>query len=209
MSLVVVVLAAAVWSGTARVDVMSWEGGGEHPYQTDFELRYREEAPTELRNTAGRLVGHHIRLAPERIALKVWHQVRGLLNCIGAGQEEVTEDPGSAIVTPLRHEALAETVGVAIPPSGAYQLVLPRAYGAYACGQGNRNRGNRRVGIGSRLLSPDVEFDDREVRFLDAGGGRMRGTYTYRRSRSADGSVQHLVRKEIRVEWDLRRSIEP
>ncbi len=188
---------------------MNWEGGGEHPYQTDFELRYREGTPTELRGTGGRVVGHRIRLIPERIALKVWHRVRGLLNCVGAGQEEVTEDPGSAIVIPIPHEELAETVGVAVPPSGAYQLVLPRAYAAYACGQGNRNKGDRRVGIGSRLLSPDVEFDDREVRVLDAGGSRMRGAYTYVRSRSADGSVQHLVKKEIHVSWDLRRSIEP
>ncbi len=209
MNLLVVVLAGALWTGTARVDVMNWEGGGEHPYHTDFALRYREEAPTELRGTGGKVVGHRIPLTPERIALKVWHQVRGLLNCIGAGQEEVTEDPGSAIVIPVRGETLVETVGVAIPPSGAYELVLPRAYAAYACGQGNRNKGDRRAGIGSRLLSPDVEFDDREVRFLDAGGTRMRGAYTYHRSRSADGSVQHLVRKEIRVEWDLRRNMEP
>jgi len=36
----------------------------------------------------------------------------------------------------------------------------------------------------------------------------MRGAYTYRRSRSADGSAQHLVQKEIHVTWDLRRSLE-
>jgi hypothetical protein len=95
VNLLVVVLAGALWTGTARVDVMNWEGAGEHPYQTDFALR--------------------IPLTPERIALKVWHQVRGLLNCIGAGQEEVTEDPGSAIVIPVRGETLVETVGVAIP----------------------------------------------------------------------------------------------
>jgi len=208
MGVLVLLLAGAVWTGNARVDVMNWEGGGEHPYQTDFELRYREGTPAELRGTRGRVVGHHIPLIPERIALKVWHQVRGLLNCIGTGQEEVTEGPGAALVIPARTEALAETVGAAVPPSGAYQLVLPRAYAAYACGQGNRNKGDRRVGIGARLLSPDVEFHDREVRFLDAGGTRMRGAYTYRRSRSADGSAQHLVQKEIHVTWDLRRSLE-
>ena len=49
MSLVVLLLAGAVWTGTARVDVMNWEEGGEHPYQTDFELTYREGTRTETR----------------------------------------------------------------------------------------------------------------------------------------------------------------
>src|SRR6266536_2537611 len=196
MTLVAALLAGAVWTGKARVHVMNWEEGGEHPYQTDFEIRYHEGVSTEVQDTGGRVVGHRIALVPERISLKVWHQVRGLLNCDGTGEETSADDPGGAIVVPLRNETLADIVGVAVPPSGAYQLVLPRAYGAYACGRGNRNLGNRRAGIGSMLFSSDVEFDDKEVRFLDAGGTRMRGAYSYRRSRSADGSIQHLVKKE-------------
>jgi hypothetical protein len=31
-------LSVIVWIGTAQVDVMIWEPGGEHPYTTDSEL---------------------------------------------------------------------------------------------------------------------------------------------------------------------------
>lgn len=40
--------AGAIWSGTARVDVMIWEPGGQHPYTTDFDLQYSVLPPSGL-----------------------------------------------------------------------------------------------------------------------------------------------------------------
>jgi len=37
----------------------------------------------------------------------------------------------------------------------------------------------------------------------------MRGSYELRRARRADGTLQHLVKKEIHVKWDLHREGEP
>lgn len=44
---------------------MNWEGGGEHPYRTEFELIYREASPTEIRDARGKLIGHR---SPARIS---------------------------------------------------------------------------------------------------------------------------------------------
>lgn len=77
-------LSVVVWTGAAQVDVMIWEPGGEHPYTTEFELEYGEAGRTPIHDRRGILVGHRVRLTPLRIALKVRHQVRGLLNCTGA-----------------------------------------------------------------------------------------------------------------------------
>jgi len=202
MSLLV---SGAIWIGTAQVYVMNWEGGGEHPYRTDFELIYHEASPTEVRDARGTLVGHRIRLIPERIALKVQHEVVGLLNCVGTGEEVVRSAAEGAIVIPVRGQQVRGTDDRPIPSFGAYQVVLPRAYAAYACGENQRNKGDRRAGIGRGLFYADVEFGDRGARSLDSDGDRMHGAYEYQRERSADGSIQHLVRKEIHVKWDLRR----
>lgn len=202
-------LSGVVWTGTAVVDVMNWEGGGEHPYRTTFVLKYREAPPTPIYDAKGRLVGRRSTLVAETIALKVEHEVRGLLNCVGTGEEVVGEGSRAELVVPLPGEKLAPIVGFDVPAGGAYQLLLPRAYAAYACGHNRRNAGDRAAGVGSGLFFPDAEFSDRGPRLLDATGSRMQGSYSYRRERSADGSLQHLVRKEIRVEWDLRRTVEP
>jgi hypothetical protein len=138
-----VLLSGAVWVGTAQVFVMNWEGGGEHPYRSGFQLRYREGEGVALRDARGAVVGRRVPLLPERIHL--------------------TE---AAIAAPLQGRA-------------SYQLVLPRAYGAYACGQGQRNQRDARAGVGGRIFPADLEFDDDGPRFLDAAGTRMQGTYTY------------------------------
>jgi hypothetical protein len=198
-------LSVVLWTGTAQVDVMIWEGGGEHPYTTDFTLEYRESQPIPVYGPQGDLVGHHVRLVPQRIALKAHHEVRGLLNCTGGGEEVIAEGPGGELVVPIRGKQveMAVAAGVVAPSAGAYQLVLPRAVGAFACGN-KRNTADRRVGIGRGLFFTDVEVADAQLRSLD-GGSNMRGAYHERHERNYGGSPQHLVRYEFNVKWDLHR----
>src|SRR5262245_41489957 len=120
-------LSAVLWAGTAQVDVMIWEPGGEHPYTTDFELEYREAERTPIRTATGTVVGHRVRLVPQRIATRVRHEVRGLLNCKGGGEEVIAGGPDAQLVLPLPGKRVSEVVGVPVDPAGAYQLVLPRA----------------------------------------------------------------------------------
>ena len=187
-------LSIVLWTGTAQVDAMIWEGGGEHPYTTDFTLEYRETSRTPALDANGAVIGHRVRLVPQRVALRVHHEVRGLLNCTGGGEEIVTEAPEAELVVLLEGK----------PPAGAYQLVLPRAIGAFACGR-KRNRGDRRVGIGTGLFHADVEVADAQPRSLEADGSRMRGAYQERHERNYSASLQHLVRYEFNVKWDLHR----
>ena len=86
-------LASVFWTGTAKVDATIWEGGGEHPYQTDFTLEYRESSRTPALDANGAVIAHHVRLVPQRVTLKARHEVRGLLNCTGGGEEVVADAP--------------------------------------------------------------------------------------------------------------------
>lgn len=192
-------LSVIVWIGTAQVDVMIWEPGGEHPYTTDFELEYREAGRTPIQGAKGTLVGHRVRLVPQRIATRVHHEVRGLLNCRGAGEELITGGPEAQLVVPLRGKEAVDAVGFRVPPAGTYQMVLPRAIGAFACG----NKRNAGV-VGSGLFHPagDIDAADHEVRALEATGTRMRGSYTF-----SDASRRQPVRHDYKVTWDLRRQV--
>jgi hypothetical protein len=192
-------LGVVLWRGTARVDRMIWESGGEHPYTTDFTLEYRETSRSPIRDATGAVIGHRVRLVPSRIALRARHEVRGLLNCTGGGQEMVADAPDAALVVPVG--------GSGSGPGGVYQLVLPRAIGAYACGN-KRNAGDRRVSIGTGLFPADVEVEDAESRSLEGNASRMRGAYQDRHSRNYSASAQHRVRYEFNVEWDLHRVME-
>jgi hypothetical protein len=204
-SLSAVFLSAVLWTGSAQVDVMIWEGGGEHPYLTDFELTYREGDRVPVIDSRGRIVGHRLRLIPERIALKARHEVRGLLNCTGTGHEILMQGPSAEIVVRPQHARSGAAVGVEGPPAGSYQLVLPRAIGAFACGTNKRNAGDRAVGIGRGLFHADVEVADPEGRLLEAHGTRMHGSYRWRHNRNYSGQAQHLIRYEFHVTWNIRR----
>lgn len=57
MTSITIILFSATWVGTAQVDMTAWEGGGEHPYRTEFELRYRDGAETPIQDSAGTLIG--------------------------------------------------------------------------------------------------------------------------------------------------------
>lgn len=205
MAFSVALLSVVVWAGTARVDVMIWEPGGEHPYTTEFQLEYSEVGRTPIHDSKGTLIGHRVRLLPRRIALNVHHQVRGLLNCTGAGREVVTDGPNGELVLPVPGKAVVDDVGFRVPRAGAYQFVLPRAVGAFACGN-QRNAGDRWVIVGSRLYHPagHIEAADAEPRVLEAGGTRMRGSYAF-----SDASRQQPVRHDYKVDWDLHRHLEP
>jgi hypothetical protein len=194
-------LSVVVWTGSAQVDVMIWEPGGEHPYTTDFDLEYREAGRTPIHGAKGALMGHRVRLVPQRIAIKVHHEVRGLLNCKGAGEELVTSGPDAQLVVPLPGKEVVDEVGFRVPAPGAYQIVLPRAVAAFACGT-RRNAGDRWVVVGSGLFHPqgDVHAADPEARRLEAAGAVMRGSYTF-----SDASRGQPVRHDYKVTWDLRR----
>jgi len=198
-------LAAAVWSGSAEVDVMIWEPGGEHPYSTVFQLEYREEARVPIFDAEGSLAGYSVRLVPQRIDLTVHHEVRhadGGSICSGGGRELVSGGPEARIVLPVRGEALSGVLGFRPPDVGAYELVLPRAVGAFACGD-RRNSRDRWVVIGSGVFHPegDVEAADTQVRALDSGGLRMAGSYTF-----ADAPRESAVRHDYKVRWELRKA---
>jgi hypothetical protein len=197
-------LSAVVWVGTAQVDIMIWEPGGEHPYTTDFELEYREAGQNPIRGSNGAVVGYGVRLVPQRIAIRVHHIVRGLLNCSGAGEELITDGPDAQMVTPLPGKEAVSAVGFRVPSPGAYQIVLPRAIGAFACGT-KRNAGDRWVIVGTGLFHPagDIDAADRELRLLDTAGTRMRGSYAF-----SDASRRQAVRHDYKVTWDLRRRVQ-
>ncbi len=198
-------LSAVVWIGTARVDVMIWEPGGEHPYTTDFQLEYREADQNSMRDANGTLVGYRVRLVPQRVATRVHHVVRGLLNCSGAGEELIADAPDAQMIVPLPTKEAVSAVGMRVPPAGAYQIVLPRAVGAFACGN-KRNAGDRWVIVGSGLFHPagDIDAADRELRLLETAGTRMRGSYEF-----SDASRRQPVRHDYKVTWDLRRQVRP
>ena len=198
-------LAATLWVGSARVDVMIWEPGGEHPYTTDFELEYREADPSPIHASNGAEVGRDIRLVPLRIATRVQHTVRGLLNCSGSGQEVITDGPAGAVFVPFPGWKGVSALGTPVPAAGAYQIVLPRAVGAFACGT-KKNAGDRWVVVGSGLFHPagDVDAADRVVRSPEAAGTRMRGSFSF-----SDVSQHRAVRHDYRVTWDLRRRVQP
>lgn len=184
----VLLLASAVWQGSAQVDVMIWEPSGEHPYQTTFDLTYEEVEAEPLLDSASRVAPRSIRLVPTRIAIDVRHEVRqadGGPICEGGGRELLSAAPEGRIV------------------AGAYQLVLPRAVGAFACGA-RRNDRDRRVVIGTGLLHVPGEIDaaDRAPRTLDLNGSHMQGAYE-----SSDASTGGVVRHDYKVRWELRRYV--
>jgi len=207
ISLASALLAVGLWSGTAQVDAMIWEGGGEHPYKTDFALEYVETSRTPVHDANGVVVGHRVRLASQGVALIARHEVRRLLNCTGGGEEVVRDAPEAEMVVPISGKDLAGAVGLLPPRTGTYQLVLPRAIGAFACGS-KSNAGDRRVGIGSGLFDADVEVADPQSRLLGDGAFTMQGAYVVRQKRNYSASPQHLVRYEFKVKWDLHRAVE-
>jgi hypothetical protein len=174
-----VIVAGVTWVGSAHVDVMIWESGGEHPYHSAFELAY-DQRPN--------VTGKGWRLVPRRVRVVVEHEVRGLLSCTGNGEE---------LVKNVREGAIGA--------DGTYQLELPRAIGAFACGKNVTNKTDRRVSIGTGLFNADAEMEDSDTRTLEAGGLNMEGSYTRRQKRQYDASERGVIEYEFRVRWNLAR----
>jgi hypothetical protein len=184
-----------IWSGTARVDVMIWEPGGEHPYTTDFTLEYSEEPGTPRPNGSGLPVARTLSLVPTRVAVDGRHQVghtHGRPLCSGGGRD-IVKAATSGTITILRDG------------SGRYQLVLPRAVGAFACGS-KVNARDRQVVIGTGLFEVlgEVDAADAEARTLQANGSAMRGEY-----RSSDAARGGPVRHDYNVRWHIQRHSTP
>jgi len=185
---------------------MMWEPGGEHPYTTNLDLAYREAGRAPLVDADGAVRGYQVRLVPERIAIDVHHEVRhqdGRSICKGGGREDVTGAPEGRIVLASAGAALPGFDGSA---TSAYQLVLPRAVGAFACGS-TRNVRDRRVVIGARVFDPvdpaaEIETADASVRSLDPDGLVMKGVYEY-----SDAATGRAVRHDYTVRWELRRGV--
>ena len=173
----------AVWAGTAQVDVMIWEPSGQHPYTTDFTLEYSEESSAS-----------DVSLVPRRVGIDVRHEVQhadGGLICSGGGREIVKSAPNG-------------TISLRANP-GLYQIVLPRAVGAFACGS-KVNARDRQVVIGSGLFEVPGEVDaaDTESRRVTSGGSVVQGEY-----RSSDAARKGAVRHDYHVRWHLRKRVSP
>jgi hypothetical protein len=202
MASLIGVLALVIWTGTAHVDVMITEPGGVHPYMTDFELEYEEAPRAPIADLTGHTVGYVSRLVPRRVAIKVHQEVRGLLNCTGEGEEVVSGAPEGRIVVPSPGRDLLDPLGVSIPSAGAYELVLPRAVAAFACGS-KPNKKDRWVVIGLGLFHPagDIDTSDRSVRAMTAAGDEMLGSFESVDPAYKGGPIRH----EYKVSWHLRR----
>ena len=200
-------LSAAVWTGSAQVDVMIWEPGGEHPYTTDFQLEYREGERTPIIGLSGVVVGYRVPLVAQRVVISVRHEVRdaqGRSICTGGGDETVRDGPDGVVIVPVSTRELSDVLGSTVPIAGAYQLVLPRAVGAFACGN-KKNTRDRWVVLGSGLFHPagNIETADPTVRPLGPGGSRMEGSY-----KSTDAPRGDPVRHDYDLKWNLQRHVQ-
>lgn len=171
------------WHGTVTVTGMIHEPEGYHPYTTTATLRLHEG---ERVRTDGAL---RVSLISDSSMIDVEHslfQSDGSLVCSGSGTEEL---PNGTI-------GYLETKG----RKTRYHLAIPRAFGAYACGQNRKTTANRFVIVGSGDHEPvRIETEDREVRFLVEADSVMRGVFESTKSRGA-------VSYEYKVEWNVVRS---
>jgi hypothetical protein len=111
------------------------------------------------------------------------YQSDGLLICSGIGTETLT---GVAI-------GYMETKA----GSTIYHLVLPRAFGAFACGRNRKVRADRVVIIGrGDHEARDIETEDASVRTLERGA--MEGSW---KSTKTPGAVRY----EYSVSWSISR----
>ena len=171
------------WRGTVTVTGTIHEPAAYHPYKTTVTLRLREGERTAVDG------GFRVPLLSDSSTIHVEHslfQLDGSLICSGTGTEEIKNGPIGYLET--RDDATR------------YHLAIPRAFGAYACGQNRKTTGNRIVVIGLGDHEPArIETEDSRVRVVPQSDPVMRGTFESRKSRRA-------VRYEYKVEWFVTRS---
>lgn len=170
------------WRGTVKVDGMIYEPGGYHPYVATITLHLRE---AEKSVVAG---GVRVALVSEGSTNDVRtsvHQTGGLMLCAGTGTETL----------PRRAVGYLETKA----GQTTYHLAVPRAFGAFACGQNHAIKRDRVVIIGDgdpELL--EIETSDSALRTLDDTNSVMKGSFESTKTRGA-------VRYEYRISWSVTR----
>jgi hypothetical protein len=149
------------WRGTVEISGMIHEPGGYHPYVTTVSLRLREGDRVPV---AG---GVRAALISDGSIVEVRtevYQTTGQRICAGTGTEAL----------PGRSMGYLETRA----GRTSYHLVMPRAFGAFACGTNHVIHRDRRVVIG--LGDPEageVETADSVTRVLEQGDSVMRGSF--------------------------------
>lgn len=170
------------WRGTVKVDGMIYEPGGYHPYVATITLHLREAERSVI---AG---GIRVALVSEGSTNDVQtsvHQTSGLMLCAGTGTESL---PGRAIGY-LETKAGRTT----------YHLAVPRAFGAFACGQNHAIKRDRVVIIGDGDPEPaEIETSDSVLRTLAESNSVMKGSFESTKTRGA-------VRYEYKISWSVTR----
>lgn len=169
------------WHGTVKVDGMIYEPGGYHPYVATITLHLREGARSTVPG------GFRVELVSEGSTNDVRtsvHQASGLMLCSGTGTETL----------PTRAVGYLETKA----GTTRYHLAVPRAFGAFACGQNHAIKRDRVVIIGDGDREPaEIETSDSVLRTLEANWV-MKGSFESTKTRGA-------VRYEYKIGWSLDR----
>jgi len=170
------------WGGTVKVDGMIYEPGGYHPYVATITLHLREAERSVI---AG---GFRVALVSEGSTNDVRtsvHQTDGQMLCAGTGTETL----------PKRAIGYLETKA----GQTTYHLAVPRAFGAFACGQNHAIKRDRVVIIGDGDPEPtEIETHDSRLRTLDETNSVMTGSFESTKTRGA-------VRYEYKISWSITR----
>jgi hypothetical protein len=106
--------------------------------------------------------------------------------CLGVGTEPL---PGGVI-------GYLETKG----GKTTYHLAIPRAFGAFACGENRAIKRNRVVLIGrGDPMAAEIETADLVVRGLEEGDSVMKGSFEAKKTRGP-------VRYEFSISWAITRA---
>jgi len=174
--------AGASWRGTVTVQGMIHEPGGYHPYTATITLRLREAGHQAV--PGGFRVGLVSDGSINEVRTSV-HETDGPRLCSGTGTETLPK----------------RTIGYLEAKAGrtTYHLAIPRAFGAFACGQNNAIKRDRVVIIGhGDPEAAEIETADSVLRALEEADSAMTGSFQATKTRGA-------VRYEYDIRWSLTR----
>jgi len=175
-------LLLATWQGVVSVEGMIREPGGFHPYRATITLHLLEGDRLPIRG------GFRVPLASNDSTNEVQtsvHQTEGLMLCSGAGKETL----------PSRVVGYVETRA----GQSTYHLAVPRAFGAFACGEDQKIKRDRVVVIGAGDAEPaEIETADPRTREVGKEGSLMEGAFVATKTR---GPVSY----DYKVTWSLVR----
>ena len=170
------------WRGYVKVDGMMHEPGAYHPYVASITLRLREAERVAVPGGFRRALISDGSINDARTSV---HQTDGPMLCSGTGTE----------ILP-RH-----AIGYVEMKAGktTYHLAIPRAFGAFACGQNHVVKRDRVVIIGDGdPEAAEIETADSVVRTLEPGDSVMKGSFESTKTRGA-------VRYEYKISWLVTR----